>query len=253
MIETKIWERDREKSGLRRCVGSRKVVDVFNELSDTLKASGLLPDEYLNLDSDFKKCTEFPELLDMCCYAQWGSSEGIYLYVIVTVCNEKESSREQKVFAVGKTLSEDSAGYDRMQYIAGCIYKLFMGENLAPTRYMLMPKEKTPGREDLMKKLEQEYREMAARIFFSQEGVKADALSEFSLKGKILSVLPDCLLPDEKIDDLMKEEDALNTLYRLCQNISECDAFEINDMISSCRKIADSTVSANDEESQNGQ
>ena len=29
MIETKIWERDREKSGLRRCVGSRKVVDVF--------------------------------------------------------------------------------------------------------------------------------------------------------------------------------------------------------------------------------
>ena len=91
MIETKIWERDREKSGLRRCVGSRKVVDVFNELSDTLKASGLLPDEYFNLDSDFKKCTEFPELLDMCCYAQWGSSEGIYLYVIVTVCNEKES------------------------------------------------------------------------------------------------------------------------------------------------------------------
>ena len=58
-----------------------------------------------------------------------------------------------------------------------------------------------------------------------------------SLMGKILSVLPDCLIPDEKIHELMKQENALDTLYQLCQSISECDAFEINDIISSCRSF----------------
>ena len=253
MIETKIWEAVEGDPGAKRCTGCRRVEDVFRDLSEALQAAGLLPDEYFTLDSDFAKYTEFPELLDMCCYAQWRSSEGIYLYVVAVVRNEGLSVNERRVFAVGKTRSEDGAGYDRMQYIAGCIYKLFMGEGIIPARYMFIPQEKISGKRKLMTKLEQEYHEMAVRVLFGKDEMYAKTLSEFSLKGKILSVLPDCLLPDDKIIELLKEENALNTLYRLCQSINRSDAFEINDMISSCRSFADRIVPVNGEERRGGE
>ena len=253
MIETKIWEAVEGNPGTKRCTGYRSVEDVFNELSEVLQATGLLPDDYFTLDSDFAEYTEFPELLDMCCYAQWKNSEGIYLYAVAVVRNERLSVNEHRIFAVGKTLSEDTAGYDRMQYIAGCIYKLFMGKGFLPARYMLIPQEKISGKRKLMTKLEQEYYEMAVRMLFGKNEINAKTLSEFSLKGKILSVLPDCLLPDDKITELLKEENALNTLYGLCQSINESDAFEINDMISSCRSFADRIVPVNGEERRGGE
>ena len=215
----------------------REVQDVFSELYNKLKVLGLLPDEYFYLDEEFEKYKDFPILHDMYCYARWGSSEGIYLDVIAVVFNNQEFEYELKRFAVGKTLSVDRDSYDRMQYIAGYIYKLFMGVHQIPIRYLGVEKEKIGDREAIMKKLEQEYREMSMRVLFSQDKMNTKMLSELSLKGKILSVLPDCLLPDEKIHELMKQENALDILYRLCQSISECDAFEINDIISSCRSF----------------
>lgn len=237
MIKTTTWMTSAGNAEKKACEINRKVEDVFKELSDTLVAYGLLPDEYFYLDEEFEKYKDFPILHDMYCYARWGSSEGIYLDVIAVVFNNQELEYELKRFAVGKTLSEDRDSYDRMQYIAGYIYKLFMGDHQIPMRYLKMDQEKICNRAALMKKLEQEYREMAMRVLFSQDEMNTKMLSELSLKGKILSVLPDCLIPDEKIHELMKQENALDTLYQLCQSISECDAFEINDIISSCRSF----------------
>ena len=39
-------------------------------------------------------------------------------------------------FAVGKSLKETTEAFDRMQYIAGRIYRAFMGDGTVHDRYM---------------------------------------------------------------------------------------------------------------------
>ena len=149
MIKTTTWMTSTGNAEKKACEINRKVEDVFKELSDTLGAYGLLPDEYFYLDEEFEKYKDFPILHDMYCYARWGSSEGIYLDVIAVVFNNQELEYELKRFAVGKTLSEDRDSYDRMQYIAGYIYKLFMGDHQIPMRYLKMDQEKICNRATL--------------------------------------------------------------------------------------------------------
>jgi hypothetical protein len=59
------------------------------------------------------------------CYAQWGGSEGVYLEVDFLAWDENEHLYKQINFATGKTLGETNEDFDRMQYIAGCIYRAF--------------------------------------------------------------------------------------------------------------------------------
>lgn len=128
IIETEIWERHPEKRGCIRYVGQRKAEDVFNELTEYLKKEEIYPDEYFLLGRQFENGSVIPRVEDVICYAQWGGSEGVYLEVEFVIQKENDKSYKRVNFATGKTLGETGEDFDRMQYIAGCIYKAFTNE-----------------------------------------------------------------------------------------------------------------------------
>ena len=121
VIETEIWEDQPEKKGILRFVKTRKVYEVFKDLEETMKGNGMLPDEYFILNHKFDEKSEMPKDAYFIAYAQWGGNEGVYLDVEMISANGKQR------FATGKTLGESEEDYDRMQAIAGFIYKSFAG------------------------------------------------------------------------------------------------------------------------------
>lgn len=239
IIDTQNWESVPDKPGLIRVVSRRKAVEVFRELVDALCSENLCPDEYFDLDNDFRdEKIDFPEIRDLYCYAQWGTSEGIYLEVELIVYNEATRCCERKHFATGKTLAEDSASYDRMQYIAGYIYKLFAGSNQTPARYILV-KNTEKDWQTLQAKIREEYREYLLRNLVHKQSELSEVAQEIGLRSMIVHVLPKCALPEDKLEELLQSDNALELLTKNCKPILEADAFEINDMISSCTSFAD--------------
>ena len=120
IIQTQNWETVPDHPNLIRPVSQRKAKEVFKELEEALRDAELYPDEYFLLDRDFDdEKAEFPIVRDIICYAQWGGNEGIYLEVELVIFDENSKTYRRKNFATGKTLAEDSASFDRMQYIAG--------------------------------------------------------------------------------------------------------------------------------------
>ena len=113
MIETQIWEDVPDKKGYVRYVGQRKMQEVFAELEAYLKKENIYPDEYLLLSDDSPDAL-FPKG-DIRCYAQWGGSEGIYLELEVLTEPTKDTPAKWVNVASGKTLSQTSEAYDRMQ------------------------------------------------------------------------------------------------------------------------------------------
>lgn len=133
MINTEKWEPVPEKPGYVRLAGQRKTEDVFRELQDFLEKENLMPDEYFQMTPGFEKSYPlFPKTEDFRCYAQWGVSEGIYLEVELLVRGENAGKPETVSFATGKTLKESPDAYDRMQYIAGRIYRVFTSDDYVP-------------------------------------------------------------------------------------------------------------------------
>ena len=126
VIETEIWEDHPEKPGYLRFVKTRKAYEVFKELESSMKENDMMPDEYFLLSPRFDEKTEIPRDACFYAYAQWGSNEGVYLEV------EMVSQNGRQHFATGKTLGETEEDYDRMQAIAGFIYKSFAGFGRAP-------------------------------------------------------------------------------------------------------------------------
>ena len=125
-IETEIWEEHPEKPGYVRFVKTRKVSEVFKELVQRMEENGMMPDEYFLLSSKFDEKSDMPRDAYFFAYAQWGGNEGVYLEV------EMMSENEKQHFATGKTLGETESDYDRMQAIAGFIYKSFAGFGRCP-------------------------------------------------------------------------------------------------------------------------
>lgn len=130
-IELEIWEPHPEKKGMVRFVKCRKMKEVFDELYASLKENNLLPDEYFLL-SMRAEGAEVPRDASVRVYTQWGSNEGIYIDVDFE-CSDGKTVR----FATGKTLDETSEAYDRMNFIAGFIYKSFHGEGYSASRHHL--------------------------------------------------------------------------------------------------------------------
>lgn len=121
IIETEIWEPHPEKKGLVRFVKTRPIGDVFDELVATMQANNMMPDEYFQLSYRIDAKADMPEDAYFIAYAKWGGNEGVYLEV------EMMSQNGRQYFATGKTLGETEEDYDRMQAIAGFIYKSFAG------------------------------------------------------------------------------------------------------------------------------
>lgn len=147
-IETEIWEPVPDKPGCMQYVGQRKVCEVFQDLENFLREENIYPDEYFSLNWDFERNPDakMPHVEDIICYAQWGGSEGVYLEVEFAVKHPIENRYTRVIFASGKTLGESSKDFDRMQYIAGRIYKAFTHEGFVPSRYSAMSDNKKPGR-----------------------------------------------------------------------------------------------------------
>ena len=149
IIETEIWEPHPEKKGCLRYVGQRKAEEVFNELSQYLKEENIYPDEYFLLNHRFHSGVLIPHVEDFICYAQWGGSEGIYLEVEFVVEKSDGRSCERINFATGKTLGESGEDYDRMQYIAGRIYRAFTDDAFRSSRYMVVPQTEATNEKDV--------------------------------------------------------------------------------------------------------
>ena len=118
-IELELWEPNPDKHAYLRFVGCRKAKEVFNELYAELQRLDLVPDEYFTMFFRIEENTLVPKDARVVAYANWGGSEGIYIDVDLI------GKDEALHLATGKTLSESTEAFDRMQYIAGVIYKMF--------------------------------------------------------------------------------------------------------------------------------
>ena len=234
IIQTQNWETVPEHPNLVRPVSQRKAKEVFSELEEALREADLYPDEYFLIDNDFRdENTEFPNVRDIICYAQWGGNEGIYLEVELIIFDESSKTYRRKCFATGKTLAEDSASFDRMQYIAGYIYKLFAGEHQTPARYVLVENEEK-NRELLLTRVAREYREYLLTNLVHKQMELDEVTDQIALRSAIVHELPKCLLPEDKVKELMESENILDLLAKICAEIVEWDADSINEMVSSC-------------------
>lgn len=136
-IETQVWVPSKEHPGCVEYKGQRNAREVYTDIRDLLKAEDLMPDEYFLIGNKFDDITvEVPKVVDVICYAKWGGSEGIYLHVDFIVENNIYNNYETVNFAVGKSLKETTEAFDRMQYIAGRIYRAFMGDGTVHERYI---------------------------------------------------------------------------------------------------------------------
>lgn len=136
-IQTEIWVPSKEHPGCVEYKGQRNAREVYTEIRDLLKAENLMPDEYFIIGSKFDNINvNVPKVVDVICYAKLGGSEGIYLHVDFIVENTTYNIYEPVNFAVGKSLKETTEAFDRMQYIAGRIYRAFMGDGTVHDRYM---------------------------------------------------------------------------------------------------------------------
>lgn len=121
VIETEMWEPNPDKPGTVRFVKTRRATEVFDELVVAMRKNNMMPDEYFSLSASVNKTDELPRDAEFIAFASWGASEGVYIDVQMLVAGQRMT------FAVGKSLGETEADYDRMQAIAGFIYKSFAG------------------------------------------------------------------------------------------------------------------------------
>ncbi len=237
-IETVVYKPVKNKPGYVCKEGMRKAREVFEEIKEELRRNELLPDEYFLLQAEYEdEKRNIPDFTDVFCYARWGTSEGIYLDVEFSVYNEIERRYKLCHFITGKTLREDSNAYDRMQYIAGQIYKMLMGEHQSPVRYMIVDGDKKDAREKLLKRIQDEYLEFVRLNLVHRQDNISDSAAAIGLRSLIVAELPNCLLAEDKIVELLNSENALDLLAKICEQVRESDSFEINDSISSCRSF----------------
>lgn len=238
VIETQIWEDVPEKKGYVRYVGQRKLHDVFSELEAYLKKENIYPDEYFMLTRDNDPDAQFPQG-DIRCYAQWGNSEGIYIELEVLVAATKDSPARWVNVASGKTLAQSSEAYDRMQYIAGRIYKAFCGESFQSPRYLILENKRDfeITYDALMSKLEYELCDYMKRELLHKQTPIGELSRKLGFMLTILSVIrePETYagLPMDKVEQLYDTENILEILCGMCSSVSEADLFEISDIIAS--------------------
>lgn len=228
-IETEIWVPDLEKKGYVKYTGQRKARDVFQEVSEALEEAGLYPDEYFSLASQFKygDTVEFPVARELACYANWGGSEGIYLEVMVYT--EIQNECKWVNFASGKTLDETHEAFIRMQYIAGYIYQLIMGDGRVHPRYILLDREKNGKL--LIDRVDSEFSNYLTNILFHNDSKPMEHADEIALMSMIVKALPHSELQQEKLTELFQRNNILNSILPSCQKVFENCCREIERIV----------------------
>jgi len=122
--------------------GRRSAEEVFRELEQRLDSIGMLPDEYLLLDMEWKGGRPIPQDADIFVTTDYGGCEGIYLDAYLKWYDDGKPVI--KSFFTGKTLGETGADMDRMFLISSAITKAFHGYGHQPDNGMILsltPKE----------------------------------------------------------------------------------------------------------------
>lgn len=218
-IETEIWEPCPDKKGMVRSVGMRKVKEVFEELCEILNDASLMPDESFSLCSEFSHDgdVEFPNMSDLFCYAEWGTPNGIYLIADMLIFDERSKKHNMVHFITGKTLEVSEHAFDRMQYIAGYIYRLFMGNGVDHSRYMLI-REGTQEKnlEYVVEKTTVEFTAWLKQKLYVGRGEPNDYAEELSKKAKIIYNIANkrhCF-EERELKELVGQENILDMLYQ---------------------------------------
>lgn len=116
-IEIERWSEPNEHHQVS-LLGMARRGEVFFQLKTALENMGLLPEEYfLSNGTKAEDETELPDYDYAQCIPNYGSSEGIYLDIILVYRDEKDQVRYER-FATGKTLEEGVDAFFRMAVIA---------------------------------------------------------------------------------------------------------------------------------------
>ncbi len=129
-IEMELWKPKQADPRYMERAGQRSAEEVFRELEQRLDSMGMLPDEYLLLDRDWRDGALIPEDADIFVTTDYGESEGVYLDAYLKWY--EDGKPVTKSFFTGKTLGETGADLDRMFLIASAITKAFHGYGRQP-------------------------------------------------------------------------------------------------------------------------
>lgn len=236
-IETEIWESVKEENGKVRYVGQRMAEDIFKEIKKTLKEEGLMPQEYFLMNPCLnRESTNFPRIDDVICYTRWGGSEGIYFDVDI-VTRDEQNQRKIVNFVTGKTLEESIEAYDRMQYIAGYIYRLLMGDGAFHGRYMFLPKARKITEEDLKERVETEFTAYMKTVLYQQKDAEDKAHEELFgklvIRAEIMESLPNCRFSEEEVELLYRKENILETMASFCEQMNLVGSSGVKEYLSS--------------------
>lgn len=236
-IETEIWEPVKEKAGRVRYVGPKKAVAVFKEMKRILKEEGLLPQEYFLINSCLNnEGINFPKADDIICYTRWGGNEGIYFDVDI-VTRDEQNKRKIVNFVTGKTLEESTEAYDRMQYIAGYIYRLLMGDGVLHSRYMILSKATKITEENLKERVEAEFTDYMKTLLYQQKATEdkdyEKLFARLVIRAKIMESLPICRFSEEEMERLYAKENILETMALFCEQMNLVGSSGVKEYLSS--------------------
>lgn len=251
IVETEIWAPHPEKKHYIVYKGQRKAKEVFEEIRDALVADGLLQmDEFFDYFSmSFRmeeQEMEFPKMDDIFCCAEWGSSEGIYLNVVILHDNKTQNRCEHINFICAKTLEETETAFNRMQYIAGYIYRLFMGDGSVHARYAVVNTGEPEKNHIILKeRVEKEFIDLLTQKLYHNEAKAHLYADEIALKAMIVKVLSKCRFPKNKLEELLTMDNILKGLMPLCQQVLEPSYYEIEDALMSSASLLSPSIGKN--------
>lgn len=129
--------------------------ELYEKIKRHLDNQNLLPDEYFEISSRISDSElDVGEDISISCKTRWGGSEGIYIDVYLDYPDKRKRS-----IITGKSLGETEADYDRMNYIAGEIYKYVNGYDGQYARYIrLRTKDKDKIKELVIEQLKEKIR-----------------------------------------------------------------------------------------------
>lgn len=133
------------------------------------------------------------------------------------IYDERSKKHNMVHFITGKTLEVSEHAFDRMQYIAGYIYRLFMGNGVDHSRYMLVRKgTQEKNLEYVVEKTTIEFTAWLKQKLYVSRGEPNDYAEELSKKAKIIYNIANkrhCF-EERELKELVGQENILHMLYQ---------------------------------------
>ena len=210
-----------------------KPEELFRELKSHLELLSLLPDEYFKMNSlpcDISDMN-IEENYEIFPQVTWGESEGIFIDVYLR-CLDGDNKLFR--FITGKTLGEREADFDRMNCIAGEIYKYANGSDGQYARYSRFKKGEEGSKKQAFERIDELLRK---KMYYASVTFHDSNPMELGLLLIIYNCLWHLDLPEEKWRELSQSAYPLKLLFDRCQDTLKGTIYEITDSLESCREI----------------